>query len=317
MLEKLIDGAAAPQLGLITYAQLDALGCSRKTIRTMVATRRLVEIRHHVYVVAGAPRTHDQTIMAAVLAAGKAAYGSHETAAAVLGLPLPGPALLEVTTLLARCPSLPGVCVHRSGRLDEDDVVTVRGIPVTNAARTIVELSSRLSVHELGRMTDSAVRQGLTTLAAISETSHILGKAPGRSVKKVRQMLARRIEGGEARESDLEDFVFDALRRFAIPLPVPQFRVVLNGKQRRIDFCYVDEMLALEPMGFNFHGLRARFDDDAMRGNELVLAGYKVLVFTSAFTDWMIADQVARGLGLPSPARTKRGVMFLEWLALR
>ena len=48
----------------------------------------------------------------------------------------------------------------------------------------------------------------------------------------------------------------------------------------------------------------------------LAKAGYKVLVFTSAFTDWMIADQVARGLGLPSPARTKRGVMFLEWLAV-
>ncbi len=317
MLEKLIDGVAAEQLGLITYAQLEGLECTRQVIRNMIASRRLVEIRHHVFVVAGAPRTHHQTIMAAVLAAGKSAYGSHETAAAVLGLPLPCPALLEVTTLLARCPSLPGVRVHRSGRLDEGDIVIEHGIPITNAARTIVELSSRLSVHELGRMTDVAVRKGLTTLAAISETSHILGKAPGRSVKKVRQMLARRIEGGEARESDLEDFVFDSLRRFGLPLPVPQHQVVLKGRKRRIDLCYVDEMLALEPMGFNFHGLRERFDDDAMRGNELVLAGYAVLVFTSAFTDWMIADQVARALGLPSPARPPRGRMFLEWLALR
>jgi hypothetical protein len=224
---------------------------------------------------------------------------------------------LEVTTNLERCPVVPGVRVHRSGRLGDDATKIMRGIALTTTDRTIADLSSRLSISDLGRMTDEAVRRKLTSLARISETAHLLGKAPGRSPRKVQRMLMRRLPGGEVRESELEDFVFDALRRFGLPLPTLQYRVIINGARRRIDLCYVDRRLAIEALGFNFHGLRSRFDEDAARGNELVLAGYRVLAFTSAFTQWMIAEEVARALEIAVPPRPKTGVTFHDWLALR
>jgi very-short-patch-repair endonuclease len=88
-----------------------------------------------------------------------------------------------------------------------------------------------------------------------------------------------------------------------------------NGKRRRIDLCYVEEMLALEALGFEFRRSRARFDDEALRGNQLQLLGFRVLEFTSAFTDREIAEQVAHALGVDLPAGRDRPRTFDAWLA--
>jgi hypothetical protein len=128
----------------------------------------------------------------------------------------------------------------------------------------------------------------------------------------LRVLLARGPEA-ELRESDLEDYVFDALRRYHIPLPVPQHSVELNGRVRRIDHCYPEARLAVEAAGFAYHGMRHRFDDDALRGNELELAHFRLLVFTSNFDDWTIASQVAAALGLPHPAKPADVWTYAQW----
>ena len=64
-----------------------------------------------------------------------------------------------------------------------------------------------------------------------------------------------------------------------------QYRTRIKGRARRIDLCYVEEKCAVEPLGFEYHGLRSRFDEDAVRGNELVLAGFLPLYVTSAMND--------------------------------
>jgi very-short-patch-repair endonuclease len=133
---------------------------------------------------------------------------------------------------------------------------------------------------------------------------------------KLRNVLARRTPGAEASESVLEDFISEAIRRFELPSPVAQHRVVVNGRRRRIDLAYVARKVALEAKGFEYHSGRARFDDDALRSNELRLAGWTVLEFTSAFTDLQIARHVARAVGLPEPASSSPRT-FAEWMRLR
>ena len=145
----------------------------------------------------------------------------------------------------------------------------------------IVQLSGRLDVTWLGRITDEAVRAKMTTLEAVQEVSLRLGRAPGRSPRKIALMLGRRVPGTENRESVLEDYVFDALRRFDV------------------------------------YRMRKKFDEFTVRGNELKLAGWRVLEFTSAFTDWTIAAQVAEALGCPIPPRPLRALTFAEWKRLR
>jgi hypothetical protein len=270
-----------------------------------------------VFVSAAVPQTFEQRVLAAVLAAGVNAFASHETAAQLWELPLPSPAELEVTTILERRPRTSGVRVHRSGLLVERDLTELGGIPLTVPERTIVDLSSRLAAGQLGRMIDDALRRRITSLSRIVATAARLPRAPGRSPKKLQAVLDRRLPGVEERESVLEDFVFDALRRFGLPLPVCQYEIVVGGKRRRIDLCYPDDRLALEALGFAWHAFRSPWDSTVLRGNELQLAQFRVLQFTSAFTDRLIAKQVAEALGRELVDDDGPDLTFETWLAER
>jgi hypothetical protein len=305
------------QLGLVTIAQARDADVSYAALRRRVRAGELIVAIPGVLASPSAPDTFERRLLAGVLAAGPTAFASHESAAYLWGLPILGAPRLEVTTVIERRPRVDGVTHHRSGLLIDPDVTIIDLIPVSTPERTIVDLSSRLGLRELGRVVDEALRLRITTLNRIHWMVERLPKAPGRSPNKLREVLAKRTPGGEEHESLLEDFVFDALRRFAIPPPVAQFRVVVNGRERRIDLAYPPSLLALEAKGFEYHGLRDRFDEDALRGNELQLAGWRVLEFTSAFTDWQIATQVARALGLEPPAMQGNALTFAEWKRLR
>lgn len=308
------------QHGLVSHAQAHRAGVSRRSLRKKVAAGALVEMFGGVYAPCGTPLTRDQQALAAVLAGGETAFASHALAAALWDLPLPEQLRepgIEITTVLERHPRIEGVTVHRSGLLADVDVTRLRGIPIATPERVAADLSSRLSIAELGKLVDDAVRRRLTTIWRVRRTASRLPRAPGRSPKKLEEMLRRRVPGTEDRESVLEDFVFDALRRFRLRLPTPQHRVEIGGQARRIDHCYVEERVAIEALGFGPHSQRAVFDDDALRGNQLVLAGFKVLEFTSAFTDWQIAVQVAEALGEPQPPRPTDELAFSRWLETR
>jgi very-short-patch-repair endonuclease len=308
-----VDELASGQLGLVTYEQLRSAGSTRATLRGLVAGGALITVHRHVYVVAGAPESYERTVLAAVLAAGKLAYASHETAAQLWDLPGPGPTALEVTAVYERCPEVVGVRIHRSGLLTESDACVRRGVPVASVERTIVDLSSRLSLSDLGRLVDDALRRRLTTVVRIHSAAARLCPAPGRSQKKIAQALERRV--GET-ESVLEDFVCAAIARFELPAPVSQHEILVNGRRRRIDLSYPELKAALEAKGFEYHGMRSRFDEDAHRSNDLRLAGWQVLEFTSAFTDVEIACQVAQLLGV-APPRGNKPLTFEEWKRLR
>jgi hypothetical protein len=258
-------------------------------------------------------QTFEQRALASVLAGGDGAFASHETAAKIWKLPLTAPALIEITVPLQRRPRVRGVRVHRSGLLEALDVMTVDGIPVSTPELTIYSISSRNSVRVLGRMVDDALRSGVTTIGRLTAIVERLPPAPGRSAKRMRAVLSLRAPDVGSRESVLEDFVFAALLRFELPLPVPQHRVMYKGQVRRVDLCYPDDELALEAKGFRWYRERSGWDRDALRGNELQLAGYRVLSFTSAFSDWDIALQVAAALGLPQP-RPRAPRSFADWV---
>ncbi len=269
-------------------------------------------VARQVYANPSVRPSYQQRVLATVLSAGDGAFASHETAAKLWGLPLPRPALLEVTTPLDRRPIPPGTRMHRSGLILPEDVRSVDQIPVSSVELTIASMSSRFGVVVLGRMADDAVRRRIMTLDALAEIVERLRPAPGRSTRKMREVLARRLPGVEDRESDLEDFLLASILRFRLPMPIAQHEVLYEGQLRRIDLCYPDDWLALEAKGFRWYRLRSVWDRDALRGNELQLAHFRVLSFTSAFTDWQIATQVAEALGLPRPA-WQQPHTFADW----
>jgi hypothetical protein len=303
----------ASQLGLSTRDQLRSIGISGKALRHRRASGRIEYLGHDVFRNPSATRTFEQDVLSAVLRGGKTAFASHATAARLWAVSTSLEGMLEVSTILERQPRIAGVRMHRSGLLLDADVRTLSVIPVSSPARTLVDLSGRLSHEQLGRLVDEALRRRLVSLGQLLSVMERLGPAPGRSPKRLAAVVNRRTPGTE---STLEDFVIDAIRRYALPAPTLQHRVVVGGVERRIDVCYPESFVAIEALGFEYHGLRSRFDDDALRGNELQLAGFRVLEFTSEFDDWTIASHVARALDLPVPPRKSRRT-YDQWRLCR
>jgi hypothetical protein len=187
---------------------------------------------------------------------------------------LPPQARPEVTVALERTPRIAGVRLHRSGLLVERDVTEIDRIPAT------------------------ATR---------------LGRAPGRSPRKLQPLIDARIASGGDRESHVEDFVYEAIRRFALPLPLCQHWIDVNGRRYRLDMAYDDAKVAIEVDGFDPHRGRNSFDGDRARGNDITLAGYTLLRFTSASTDWRIATTIAEALRMPRPTRPDHELTFAAW----
>ncbi len=308
----------ARQLGLVTVQQAWAEGIANDVLRNEARLGRFRRVRRGVYASAAAEQSYEQELLAAVLAAStatKLAAVSHESGAHFVGLPLPEPDRppFEVTTALDRKPVVEGVRLHRSGHLTPLDIHHVRGVPVTTATRTIIDLSMRLEPGDLGRLLDEALRRRLTNLSTLQRQSLRLRSAPGRSMHRVLDVIRART-GEDTSESMLEAFTLAALRRFGVRAPVLQHPVTVGGgRRRRIDMCYPPEKRAIEALGYEYHGLRSRFDDDAVRGNELVLCGYVPLYVTSAMTDWEVAALVAEAIGDPVPARPPHERTFAEW----
>lgn len=124
--------------------------------------------------------------------------------------------------------------------------------------------------------------------------------------------------GEDASESDLEVFAIDALKRLGVRLPTQQHPVqARGGRKRRVDLCYFIEKMAVEALGYEYHRLRTKFDADAVRGNELVRAGYYPMFVTSAMTDWEVAVLVAEAIGDAVPARPVRELTFSAWKTRR
>jgi hypothetical protein len=305
------------QYGYITRSQALDLEVSDHMLRSRVARGLLVPAypwRSGVYLDPAAHVSPEQPVMAAVLAAGDGAFGSHETAAWLRDIPSPSAEwTLEVTTPGASRPRRGGSKRHRSYLIEESDIEVVRSIPVTRAAVTIVDLSVRWSRRALGRAIDDATRRGLTTLDELRDTALRLSPAPGRSLRKIMECVQDR-SGLEGTASELEAFVLDSLRHYSVKMPVVQYEIEVAGRKRFIDQCYPAERVAVEAVGYEWHvKLRDRWDADRMRANELVLAGFAVLEFTSAFNDWQIAEQVARAIGDPIPTRPARATTFRDW----
>src|SRR3954469_1427178 len=286
------------QLGLITTSQATELGLSDTAVAHRVAVGLWNRRRNGLFAVAGAPESWEQDVMGAVLLAGPLAWASHATSSRLWRyLGDEAEDLIELTTPLEKRVRQRGIVTHRSGLIEERDLRVVRGVPCMSAARTIVDLSSRLSADRLGRLVDDGLRRGVLTVSGLDhEVRRFARIAPGRSPKTLQAVLADRVPGYHATGSDLEQDVFDAIVKGARPAPVRQYKVIVKGEPYYIDMAYPEHRIAIEADGFDVHARRTIFDSDRVRQNDLVNLEWRVLRFTSAFSDERIVADVRRAL---------------------
>jgi very-short-patch-repair endonuclease len=258
-----------------------------------------VFVRPHVYRLAGAAPTWRQAVCAATLVAGPTGRASHETAAALAGVPgFPAASSTPIVLTVARgCrPPLRGIRIHQSTILSAAHVGVVDDIRVTSLARTLCDLDGRVYVPRLGALVDEMLVRRAVTMAELRAVHAALrhGRRWSRGMAHVLAMRGDEAErAGSTREADVVRWLRDA----GLPPPVQQHEVA----GYHVDLAYPDEQVLIEFDGFAAHSTRSAFDRDRRRQNDLLVGGGAVLVrFTSTSTQEEVVRTVATALGRAS-----------------
>jgi very-short-patch-repair endonuclease len=160
----------------------------------------------------------------------------------------------------------------------------------------IVDMSGSLSARELGPVLDDQLRAGMN-LRALQRCIGRLPPAPGRRPSVIHSLLGARLPGYDPGDSDLETKVLSWLTGAGLSPPRQQFRVRINGKTYKLDLAYADEFVGMETDGWDRHRSRTAFDYDRERANDLAVAGWLLLRFTSHSTREDVVNQVTAARG--------------------
>lgn len=282
--------------GVFTHDIAKAAGLSRQQLSRRHASGRSRPIRRGVSAIAGAPPTRRQALRAVELTVPADVCLSHESAAWLLGAPCPSDDHINVSGPLGRVVRLPGVRAHRSATLEDGDVISRGGLRCTSPLRTVLDLSGLLAVAELGKLVDHFLRNKMLRLEELRDRVSRTRPAPGRSVRKLQQVLRDRIPGYDPGESELEGRLARIIARAGLPAPTQQHRVSYGTARYRVDFAWPERKLYLEGNGFGWHQLSTDLDNDATRQNELVLDGWMPIEITWRMTDAFIEKTLRRFL---------------------
>ena len=274
---------------------------SSPTIVRRVSGGEWVRVFPGVYRLAAAHCTWEQTVMAGCLAAGRGAVASHRSAGTLLGMP-GVPRWVEVTVARPRVVSVTGIIAHQARVLPGEDVGNLSGIPATTPARTIADLASIYPATKVGPMLDYALARRLVTRAQLE------ARATGRKRDDVlRELLDERPATLRPMGSEFEACLFRGLRDAGLPLPVAQYRVLMDdGSEVFLDFAYPDLKLAIEADSYLWHASLGDWQRDRARNNELIVLGWSILPLTYdlvVHTPAEAARQVGRALQTRSGGR--------------
>ena len=290
-----VSEQAATHYGVVDHD--DALrNVSDRQVRYAVEERKLEPMfaKTGIYRFSGTPEHWEQRLYAACRATGGVA--SHKSAARLWGISYVPAVRLEVTVPANQVVRLAGVVAHRSNRLLPAHVTTYAGIPVTTGARTLIDLSAVLGDETLERAVDDALRRGVTTIDELRRCFEDLAGRGRRRIAHLRPLLADRGAGFHPAANDGELRVVRWVVEAGLPKPVQQLWVVAEGKRYCLDYSYPAWKVGFEWDGWDNHGMRRAFDYDRGRRNDLELAGWLMLQFTSRMGRQVVVDRVRKAI---------------------
>jgi len=176
----------------------------------------------------------------------------------------------------------PGAVVHRSRDLQEDDITTCDGVPVTTPIRTLCDSGLIFPESEVARMVSHGIATRAVTRVDLWKFRHRVGKQGRNGAGVLDRVLDDLPEGAELAESGPEVRLLDICLQSGLPAPVMQWTVVSHGRQFRFDLAYPAMRVGIEFDGREVHSDQVRFVEDRRRQNLLVLDGWTVLRFTWA-----------------------------------
>jgi very-short-patch-repair endonuclease/predicted transcriptional regulator of viral defense system len=273
-LDESISALATRQHGVVSRAQLRALGLSDGAIAHRSSVGRLHRVHHGVYAVGHAVLVARGRWMAGVLACAPGAVLSHASAAALWGLRASAATNVDVTVPgSGGRRRRPGLRVHRARSLDGETTLHDR-IPVTTAARTILDLAAVLGRRPLERLLDQAEHTAVTDVSSLVALAR--AHAGHRGASRLLQTLDAHVPGTTVTRSELEELFLQLCRDSG--LPTPRANAWVEGIE--VDFLFARARLIVETDGWRHHRTREAFETDRGRDARLAAAGHRTLRFT-------------------------------------
>ena len=178
------------------------------------------------------------------------------------------PRRTDILTLRAG-ESTAAVRVHRSSTLQKIDIVALAdGLRVTAIARTLIDLASVLTPHQLERVCHRAEFLRILDVSAFPATG-----CP-RALRKALDSLVAR--SPELTRSELEERMLALIARHGLPRPLVNKPVLTH----EVDFHWPEQRLIVEVDGAAAHLTPTAFEEDRRRDAELQVAGWRVVRFT-------------------------------------
>lgn len=271
-----VQRLAEVQGGVVDRAQLLACGLSASSIKRLIHKGWLIPLLPGVYALGHRAVTSRGRLVGALLYAGFESALSHLTAAYLLKIVSDDSVVVHVSARRRRR-SIRGVVVHRPK--DIDYVVMPDGLPVTNPARTLMDIAPRCSDYELQKALANADFHKLLEPDSLNE---VTGRGHPGSARLWKAIKTHMPELAETL-SYLEDLMLLLCRRYGIPLPIP------NGKvgPHKPDGLWPDAMLIVELDGGANHSSPTQRRIDAERDMHYRSLGYLVL----RYTYWQVKRQ--------------------------
>lgn len=273
-----LSAFAAQQHGLMTHAQVTK-EMSRTRLSRLVEAETWQVVQPGVYRRAARTTTEAQELMAVQLWSDHTAVVSHSSAGRLLGLDL------ERTDLEFSIPKfkgdLAGVTLHRVKTLDrKGDCRDYKGILITDGARTVIDLATRMKEEEAALLVEEAWRRRVASPQWIEKKLKAMKPRP-RGGKMLLEILADCLTRKSPLESALEVRVWRLLKKNGFTGMVANQPYSDDyGQPGRIDIAFVEQSLAIECDGWESHGTREAFDNDRKRTQRLLALGWRVMPIT-------------------------------------
>jgi very-short-patch-repair endonuclease len=265
---------AAACHGIVSLGDARRAGMTKGQIDRRVVRGSWVLVHEGVYRIAGAPISWRSELLAAALAAGKGAAISHRSLAALHEMPGGRRDLVELSCLRWQRTIKPGLVVHESRRLDERDLTTLDGIPVTTPERLVIDLAWCFPRERyLEYVVHAARRKRLITYESMRATFERHARRGLKGIAALRVVLEAWDPASRPTESDMETMLLHMVRDHGLPEPVLQHEI----GDSRADAAYPHAHIAIEYDSKQEHSDEFQIASDARRRNELQANGWVVL----------------------------------------
>jgi very-short-patch-repair endonuclease len=288
----------AGPLRVLSVEQLVDAGLSHDAIQTRVTQGRLQRVRRGVYLVGPAPPTLRSHACAAVVR--RTAWVSDGWAGFLHGFVAAPELPVDVLVPMGARVPRDGVRVHRSRTLEPQDLTKRWGIPVTSAARAILDMAETRTLPQLERLIADAEVAEAVTEAQLHDVANRAGRR--RAATRLRQA----INGSNGMTlSEAERILRRLLREADLPQPSTNYPI----GPYKADFCWPHHKLVVEFDSFTHHGHRKAFHHDRRRNAVLTAQGWSVMQITAEQLEHeplAVVARVAGALTARTTARSRR-----------